>query len=312
MTSVPNPKACIIHAEIGMHGTPGTDSYLGEIRHQLDRALKRITFTCEGFQGRIKKRGEGFSLPHGQDAGTPSAPVLSRRRGDYYVQILFPDAERAVLAACEMRFRVSTLTPASGSRLDLRIGCEYGMVHESEGEVWGETADMARQLAKAAEAGQILTTRRTAAELPPGVRAGLGQIKVASIPDEHLIEVRCETISTGRSTEVPVPYCVRLEYGGRHLLVDADSGGARLGRDPACEMVVNNPKASRRHAWIGHREGKFVLVDSSSNGTYVSFAGGAETFLKHGEMVLTGKGHIAFGHAAAEAPDDVFSFEVRL
>ena len=311
MPSAPNPKACILHAEIGMQGTPGADTYLGEVRHQLERALKRITFTAEGFQGKIKKRGDGFAPPQPHEPGNPAAPMLSRRRGDYFVQILFPDAEKGLLAACEMRFRLSTLTPASGSRLELRIGCEYGRLHESAEEAWGETADMAKQLARAASASQILTTRRTASELPSNIRQSLNPVTLASIPDEALMEVRCETISAGRNVETPAPYCVRLEHGSKHFLVDADSGGVRFGRDPACEMVVQNSKASRRHAWIGHRDGKFLLVDNSSNGTWVSFGDGKESMLKHGELALSGKGRIAFGHAAADAPDDIFTFEVR-
>ena len=313
MTSAPNLKACILHVEFGMQGTPGADTYLGEVRHQLDRALKRITFTAEGFQGKIKKRGDGFAPPQAHEPGNPAAPMISRRRGDYFVQVLFPDAEKGVLAACEMRFRMSTLTPASGSRLELRVGCEYGRLHESAEEAWGETADVAKQLARAASAGQILTTRRTAAELPPGIRQALGQVSVASIPDETLMEVRCDSVASGRSTEeVLAPYCLRLEHGPKHFLVDADSGGVRFGRDPACELVVNNAKASRRHAWVGHRDGKFLLVDNSSNGTWVSFGDGRETFLKHGEIALSGKGRLAFGHAIAEAPDDSYTFEVRI
>lgn len=311
MTPVQNPKACVLHAEIGMHGMPGSDTYLGEIRYQLERAFKRLTFTAEGFQGRLKKRGDGFVPAAGPEAGTPASPILSRRRGDYFVQIVFPDAERAILAACEMRFRMSTLTPASGSHLNLRVGCEYGRVHESAEEAWGETADMAQHLAKAAEAGQILTTRRMAVELPPGVRQALGQVKVSAMPDEVLMEIRCEALAANRGAEMPAPFCLRLEQGAKHFLVDADSGGVRLGRDPACELVVDNPKASRRHAWIGQRDGKFLLVDNSSNGTYISFGDGAETLLKHAELALSGRGRIAFGHAAAEAPEDSFTFEVR-
>jgi len=70
-----------------------------------------------------------------------------------------------------------------------------------------------------------------------------------------------------------------------------------LGRDPQCDVVITDKMASRMHARIERRRDKFVIVDQSSNGTYVTVDGEREILLRREELILRGKGHISFGHA---------------
>ena len=52
-----------------------------------------------------------------------------------------------------------------------------------------------------------------------------------------------------------------------------------------------------------------MLVDRSTNGTYVTIDGDSEQFVKHGECTLYGSGVIAFA-ASSSAPDaDCAEFE---
>jgi hypothetical protein len=55
-----------------------------------------------------------------------------------------------------------------------------------------------------------------------------------------------------------------------------------------------------------------VLVDMSSNGTYVTFHGEAELALKREEVILRSSGQIVFGHSstAGESPE-VLKFSVE-
>ena len=74
--------------------------------------------------------------------------------------------------------------------------------------------------------------------------------------------------------------CLEMAQSGPSLLAYGGPGkGAEfalsghemvIGRDPACEVAVDDPSMSRRHALIVRRGGRFHLRDlGSSNGTYL-------------------------------------------
>ena len=62
------------------------------------------------------------------------------------------------------------------------------------------------------------------------------------------------------------------------------------------------------HAHIERRRDKFVLVDHSSNGTWVTVEGRPEITLRREELILRGRGHVSFGHAFADDPAEVLAF----
>ncbi|MBK1673158.1 FHA domain-containing protein [Ectothiorhodospira shaposhnikovii] len=90
--------------------------------------------------------------------------------------------------------------------------------------------------------------------------------------------------------------------------------GARVfvvGRSPDCDLVVNVPVASRHHARVIYRKGKFVLVDQSTNGTYVRVHGMEEICLLNGEeLPLVGEGVISLGRSVVEGDVDLVAFSV--
>ena len=51
-----------------------------------------------------------------------------------------------------------------------------------------------------------------------------------------------------------------------------------------------------------------MLIDHSSNGTYVIVENEAEIALRREELVLRNRGHISFGHAYQDDPTEVLSF----
>ena len=66
--------------------------------------------------------------------------------------------------------------------------------------------------------------------------------------------------------------------------------------------------ASRLHARIERRRDKFVLIDQSTNGTYVTLEGEKEILLRREELILRGRGHISFGHTYQPEPAEVLRF----
>ena len=70
-----------------------------------------------------------------------------------------------------------------------------------------------------------------------------------------------------------------------------------LGRAKDCDLSINSELASRHHALVVFRKGKFVLIDQSTNGSFVKPQGGKETYVQAEELPLAGSGFISFGKA---------------
>ena len=84
-----------------------------------------------------------------------------------------------------------------------------------------------------------------------------------------------------------------------------------LGRDPGHELSVDSKLASRNHAQIEYSNGKFVLSDHSTNGTFV-LTGEDETIHLHREtFLLQGSGQISLGEDFAENPAELVQFYLQ-
>ena len=96
------------------------------------------------------------------------------------------------------------------------------------------------------------------------------------------------------------------------MYLDASAPGAiSLGREPSSDVPVIDREASRHHATIEVRGDKFVLLDHSSNGTFIASDGAVEIWLRREEMILPARGRIALGlsTAASHATRVEFLFE---
>ena len=83
---------------------------------------------------------------------------------------------------------------------------------------------------------------------------------------------------------------------GQEFEVKAD--GAFIGRDESLsQIVVSDPRISKRHLWIGVRDGAVTIVDQDSrNGTFVNDPRAervTETTLNSGDTVIMGESDVA-------------------
>jgi adenylate cyclase len=91
-----------------------------------------------------------------------------------------------------------------------------------------------------------------------------------------------------------------VRIGGTAYVIDNTAPRMTFGRDRESNYVLHGPKASRHHAVIEKRgRNGFVLVDQSTNGTYVKLEGVGELRLQNSETVLSSRGKVAFGHSTA-------------
>ena len=70
-----------------------------------------------------------------------------------------------------------------------------------------------------------------------------------------------------------------------------------MGRADDNDLVVKGNLISRIHAKVEMRRGKFMLVDQSTNGTFVQNVQGEETFIRRDTTELRGEGTIGLGKA---------------
>lgn len=73
-----------------------------------------------------------------------------------------------------------------------------------------------------------------------------------------------------------------------------------IGRDKCCHLIVDTEYSSRVYAHSEFHLGKFVLVDKSTNGTYVSMAKKKDIYLRREELLLIGGGEIGLGEPAGK------------
>jgi len=270
-----------------------------EALHAVDRCIKRMERTVEGYQGRIIKT-----------------------IGDE-LMVSFPSADAAFQAAVDMQQRVLDLPPVSGVKLAIRVGFHFGPVIEENNDLFGDSVNTAARMAGLAKAGQIITNAQSLESISPLLRAStrdIDRLPVKGKAEEmHIVEVlwqeseeltmKAPSIDTGAA---PVSTVVRLcvRHRGKAYLLDDKASSLTLGRGNDCDVIIDDRKASRSHAKIERRRDKYVLIDQSTNGTFVAVEGEAEVFLRREEVVLRNKGLIAFGHSGASSNDvEVAQFE---
>ncbi len=245
---------------------------------------------------------------------------IARRHGGETIKTIgdeilcaFPNAANAVEAAMAMQEEMERVT--GGMRI--RIGLHSGEVIREGGDVFGDAVNVAARMAGLAAAEQIITTRDTVDALPPLLRASVRYLGLTNVKgkreDVQICEVLWKTDAEMTMMPTALPGMVRkgqvavlrLEHGGRQLQLNVQQPCAVVGRGSECELLVNDPLASRRHANIELRNGKFFLADQSTNGTYLT-QGGKTLYLHREEMALAGSGQFGLGHeVSAAAPEAV-------
>src|SRR5918999_70173 len=234
------------------------------------------------------------------------------------VMSAFPSADDAADAAIEMQIAVGELPPVGKTTLGIRVGFNYGPVVERDGDVFGDAVNLASRLASVATKGQIITARETVMMMSPMLKASTRAIttiqvkgKAEEIQVYELLWQQSEdmtTLASHKSVFKPKNTTLRLKIEGTEVVLSAERPSLAMGRDQSADLVIKERMASRAHGKIERRLDKFILIDHSANGTFVTIEGDREIVLRREEFTLRGHGWIAFGQSRAGATDLVEFF----
>ncbi len=163
-----------------------------------------------------------------------------------------------------MQEEVDNQSMAWGHSLKIRIGFHYGDVIQEAGDVFGDAVNLAARMAAQAKADQIITTGET----------------------RELMN---------RMLQMDTRLLITLTFQGRQIEVGQELPSATLGRGKQNHFMVPDTMSSRIHARIEFRRDRFILVDQSTNGTFVVTSGQADIFVHRDERRIDGDGVIGLG-----------------
>lgn len=258
------------------------------------------------------------------------AEVVTRYQGTVVKMIgdeimcTFDDAEIATKAACDMQ---ETIEDAINDNVNevpvtIRVGYHFGPCVLEDGDVHGDAVNVSARMASQAKSRQIITTAETVKLLPALLRdsarvvdyaaiKGKGEMEIAEIiwQEEDVTRMQVDVASVsgnqGHSAQL------QLEYNGTQIQLSHQRESAVLGRSNTCDIPVAEALASRQHVRIELRRDRFVLIDQSTNGTYVQIDGGAPVYVRRDELVLTGQGVISLGRALDNDPQELIRFNLE-
>ena len=265
----------------------------GEASRAVDRCLKRMERAVEAFSGRQVKVA-----------------------GDELLAV-FDTADEAFQAAVEMQERVADLPPVSGVKLAIRVGFSYGLVSESESNVTGEAISVAAHLAALAKPGQALASLSAQSTLSPAFKKATRDLGL-SAANGQFPEMKTFDLVTPEPSGLAIKAvdrsnlssgCFRLRYAGETIMLDDARQLINMGRSAESDVVVRDRRGSRNHARIERRGDRVVLIDTSTNGTFVTFDGKPEFFVRREECVLQGRGVICFAASATSVDADCAQFD---
>ncbi|GJD53608.1 hypothetical protein OPKNFCMD_6385 [Methylobacterium crusticola] len=253
---------------------------------------------------------------------------LVKTIGDEFMAV-FDD----VCAMCDAAIAVQRRFEEAGSqvehvaahRLQLRIGFHFGPVVRANDDYFGTTVNMAARMVALAKGGQIITTGILADGLPAPQRAAtraLLGVYVKGAGDEVRVAEVLWHLSTHHTTVFSLQpagetqgfggHELRLSYAGRRWLFDERRQSVTLGREASNDVVVDNEHASRRHATVERRGDKWVLIDHSTNGTFVTPFGAEEFCIRREELVLRDVGTLGIGQSVGQDRANRIDFALTL
>jgi adenylate cyclase len=235
----------------------------------------------------------------------------------------FVSADDAVVAAATMHQVIDARPSAKWGQLEsigLYIRIDTGTVIRVGNKLFGDAVNSAAKMKTLAKPGQTLLSETTLiylSEENKRLTRFVGKLPIKGKTGtfdifEYIHEEEDATLVMEFPTLVkPSNEVLELTHADAQLIVDEERSTISIGRLPANDLVLKYAGVSRMHAKVEHRRGKFVLIDASSNGTYIYMTNRDTVYLKHDELQLYGEGIICPGRTATPNSPGAIHFTIR-
>jgi len=283
----------------GIRGSARLSRYLDkkEAVYAVGRYENRIRRSVESHGGRLVERSGG------------------------QLMAFFADSSDALLSAIEMHKRIADLPPYAGLPLTVRVGVCTGH-HTREARFFpSEGTNPAASLSEVANPEHILLSIPKRVKLSPwlplvsdsvpdlSLSCGNRRLGVFQVPWEPGAPDALKTALA--ELDSPLNH-LRLTYNGVEFVLDGNQPILRIGRQPDCNIQLRDTRSSRLHGTIERRLDRFVFVDCSNNGTFVTLEDKMEFFVHRKELLLFGHGKLSFGMPSAAVGAQLLQFETSV
>ena len=240
------------------------------------------------------------------------------------IMCTFPTAQNAVEAAIEMNESLDDMPLPENITTappNVYVGIQYGKVIKEDGDVFGDAVNVAARMVAQAKPRQIITTKVTVDELDEDLRNSASCIDKTIVKGKsgemRIFEIVWEqhdvTVMMDDAADSPALRCrMELSVGTTVLEMDETRPSATLGRQLHNDIVVKDKGVSRSHARIEYNRGKFILIDQSTNGTFVLLQGKKKIHLRREETALLGNGIISLGKEIEGDADTYIKYVIKM
>jgi class 3 adenylate cyclase len=225
------------------------------------------------------------------------------------VMSTFPTVKEAMGASVMMQSQISADNKEEGRiPVSIRIGCHFGPVVQEQNDIFGAAVHTANRMTSQAKARQIVISGGTVEKMDADLKKQTRQIDVATVRGKLDEVALFEFLWNPEEATSMLPTiewenqdrrASRLELSFRDQSIELSDQrkSANLGRADDNDLVIKGNLISRIHAKVEMRRGKFMLIDQSTNGTFLTNLQGEETFVRRDTTEIHGEGTIGLGRA---------------
>lgn len=240
------------------------------------------------------------------------------------VMSTFTTVEDAMSAAVAMQARISADAKQDDRiPVSIRIGCHFGPVVQEQNDIFGAAVHTANRMTSQAKARQIVISGGTVDRMNPELRKQTRQIDVATVRGKLDEVALYEFLWNPEEATSMLPTIeweskakkaarLILKFRDQNVEVNDQRKTVVLGRAEDNDLVIKGNLISRIHAKIEMRRGRFVLVDQSTNGTFVQTIQGEETFIRRDSAEIRGEGTIGLGRVESPGASLAIHFKIHV
>ncbi len=240
------------------------------------------------------------------------------------IMCVFKEPSKAVRTACEINRSLALGLPETQDPVKVKTSLHFGNIFIEQDDIFGDSINVAAKMLEMTKPEQILISNSVADALSKdfiypvrnlgetSVRGKYGIIGIYEVIWQNDISIITKSPPMASKRASLFHTKITLKHKGFSLEGNRNTPVINLGRGPENDMIIDKEIVSRRHAAIEFRNGKFMLIDRSTNGTYVTIESGDKFLVQREEIPLFGSGSLSLGTETPENLKDLIHFQIKL